>query len=346
MIFYDIESQNHFGTVHETETTESPHIEKLLNDENKRLCLVARSMWDLRRYDDLQMDAPHENSTFYIVPTSQVSCMSSLVFPITGGGTLDVKLYMKPAAESDQITILAFQHEPKGVVGSLILSAMDPNFTKGWQHLKITLIGTGVYNGFVTLMGIASESSVILIDSVRFIAPSYSEEFCQIYKQDEEDDTNETTIPTIVPETSSTTIPETPSTIFPETTTTIVAETPSTIVPETPTTIIPETTTTIVAETPSTIVPETPTTIFPETTTTIVTETPSTIVPETPSTFVPETPSTIVPEKSSTVVPETTSYIVPETTSTIVLETTSTIVPETTSTIVPETPSTTMPETP
>ncbi|XP_064073074.1 uncharacterized protein LOC135193636 [Vanessa tameamea] len=243
---------------------------------------VGRSMWDLRQYDDLPMDAPHENSTFYIAPTSEVSCMSSLIFPITGGGTLDVKLYMEPAAESDQITILAFQHEPKGVVGNLILSAMDPNFTRGWQHLKVTLIGSGVYNGFVTLMGIASESSVILIDSVRFIAPSYSEEFCQIYKQDEEDETNETTISTIVPETPSTIVPETPSTIVPETPSTIVPETPSTIVPETPSTIVPETR--------STIVPEPTSTIVPETTSTIVLETTSTIVPETTSTIVPETP--------------------------------------------------------
>ncbi|XP_046966607.1 mucosal addressin cell adhesion molecule 1-like [Vanessa cardui] len=233
---------------------------------------IGRSMWDLRRYDDLQLEAPHENSTLNVSPTSELSCMSSSVFPITGGGTLDIKLYMEPAAETDQIAVIAFQHEPIGVVGSIILSPLDPNFTSGWQQLKITLIGSHVYNGFVTFMGIASESSVIFIDSVRFIAPSLSEELCPMYKQDEEDDTNETTIPTTMPETTSPVESETFSTVVPETPSTIAPETPSTIAPETPSTIAPET--------PSTIAPETSSTIEPESTSTIVPEEPSTLTPE------------------------------------------------------------------
>nr|XP_026493303.1 A-agglutinin anchorage subunit-like [Vanessa tameamea] len=141
-------------------------------------------MWDLRRYDDLQMDAPHENSTFYIAPKSELSCMSSLTFPITGGGTLDINLYMEPTQDSDQITFLVFQSEPFGVITSYVLSALDSSLTRGWQIVKFSIGGSSVFNGFVTLMGVASESSVILIDSIRFIAPSHSEELCQIYEED------------------------------------------------------------------------------------------------------------------------------------------------------------------
>ncbi|XP_047532655.1 A-agglutinin anchorage subunit-like [Vanessa atalanta] len=144
-------------------------------------------MWDLRRYNDLPMNAPHENSTFYIAPKSTMSCMSSLIFPITGEGTVDINLYIDLITHLDQIVILVFQSMPNeldAVVASVVLSAADPNLARGWQTVKVTLVGLGAYNGYVTLMGVASESSVILIDSIRYIAPSHSEELCPIYEED------------------------------------------------------------------------------------------------------------------------------------------------------------------
>ncbi|XP_046966605.1 uncharacterized protein PB18E9.04c-like isoform X2 [Vanessa cardui] len=231
---------------------------------------VGRSMWDLRRYDDLPLDAPHENSTIYISPESELSCMSSTTFPITEGGTLDIKLYMEPTANSDQIIILVFQSEPLGVITSYVLSAMDSSLTRGWQVVKLPVGGPSVYDGFITLMGVASKSSVILIDSVRFIAPSLNEELCPIYKEDVEDYTTTKPYET-TPVTASTARPETPSDNYPNDTLTSSPKTTTDITTTTSlgtTTVTSPTSPDTSTETTSKTTLDTTTENFPHTTTT------------------------------------------------------------------------------
>ncbi|XP_046966606.1 cell wall protein DAN4-like [Vanessa cardui] len=289
-------------------------------------------MWDLGRYDDLKMDSPHENSTLYISPKSQLSCVTSLLFPIRAGGTLEVNLYLELNTHFDFIFVLVYRTMPNAndvVVAIVTLSAADFSLTRGWQTVRVSPFGFGVYNGYVTFMGIASESSVILIDSVRFIAPSLSEESCPIYKQDKEDDTNTTTISTIVP--------ETPSTIVAETTSNIVLASTTTFIPETVPTIVPETTSTIMPETPSDKYPNDISTNSPKTTTDITT----TASPETTKVATSTSGPDSTTETSSKTTLDTTTENFPHTTSTSSPDTTSETSLQTTTENDPETCSTT-----
>lgn len=112
------------------------------------------AMWEQRDYDEIGLWTPFERSVSFISPMNTVSCVSSHTFPMTAGGILEVNIYMDAAANSDHITVLANQEVQSGqdaVVGTISNTPQEQPFFPGWHTLRITLIGIGSYNGYVSI---------------------------------------------------------------------------------------------------------------------------------------------------------------------------------------------------
>ncbi|CAH2211536.1 jg662 [Pararge aegeria aegeria] len=143
--------------------------------------------WDVREYSMSSLDSPHRDSKVFITPRTTLSCISSFTFSITGSAILELNVYMAPTAKSDQIKLLVFQSLPganDATVGNAILSPKDINFVPGWQTMRLRLVGTGAREGYIALLGMASEKSVVLVDSFRYIASTFDIDSCIIYSHE------------------------------------------------------------------------------------------------------------------------------------------------------------------
>ncbi|KPJ16517.1 hypothetical protein RR48_08108 [Papilio machaon] len=156
-----------------------------LFSNEKGVCQGMR-MWQLGYYSSISLERPHPLSTTFISPEFLLSCVSSFTFPMSGLGTIEVNLYMDPVSNSDQISVVVHEVVPGStatVVGNRGISAMAPDFEKGWHSIRIPLTGSGTFDGYVSLMGMAASGSVVLIDSFRYIPPLYDEELCVLYTE-------------------------------------------------------------------------------------------------------------------------------------------------------------------
>lgn len=110
-------------------------------------------MWQLGYYSSIYLDSPHVLSNKFISPDYLLSCVSSFTFAMSGMGTVEVNLYMDPASNSDQISIVVHEVVPGStatVVGNRGISAMAPDFVVGWHSIRIPLIGSGTFQGYVS----------------------------------------------------------------------------------------------------------------------------------------------------------------------------------------------------
>ncbi|KAJ8718619.1 hypothetical protein PYW08_002856 [Mythimna loreyi] len=139
--------------------------------------------WIAGKYSDLDVTSPNERSNSFITPLSSLSCVSSFIFTMNFGGTIEVNTFVKATQLTDQITILVHMHpNVDTVVGQGSIIPLDQNFVAGWRNVTMTLIGPPTYEGFINIMGMASPNSTVLVDSLRYIPPSMDESECIIYE--------------------------------------------------------------------------------------------------------------------------------------------------------------------
>ncbi|KAG6448910.1 hypothetical protein O3G_MSEX005783 [Manduca sexta] len=167
--------------------------EELFN-KDLGVCANINLFWLQRSYASIDLQSPNEKSVSFITPQAALSCVSSFFFTMTGGGTVEVNIYMDGAENSDQITVFANQYVPNGndaVMGTISNTPLLAGFVRGWQSLRVTILGSATYTGYITLMGTASPDSIVLVDSFRYIPPGYDEERCVIYEEDKDPATTE-----------------------------------------------------------------------------------------------------------------------------------------------------------
>ncbi|CAH2227224.1 jg3559, partial [Pararge aegeria aegeria] len=267
------------------------------------------SSWDVGKYSTLSIDSPHRDSNIFITPRTTLSCISSFKFSVTGSATLELNVYMAPTAKSDQITVLVFQSLPganDATVGNAVLSPNDINFVPGWQTMRVRIVGIGTHEGYITLLGMASLTSVVLVDSFRYVAPTYDIDSCIIYPDEistiEIPTETSTIIPTTIPGTETSEIPTArPVTIV--TIPTSSTDEQNSEIPRQTVTIIPMTTERpLTTRNPTTFsIPETVTSEVPTTEPVITTPVKSSSTTVS-ATEIPTTrPVTNTPEKPSTV---------------------------------------------
>nr|XP_021181869.2 uncharacterized protein LOC110370405 [Helicoverpa armigera] len=168
----------------------------VLFNSDRGLC-TGFTQWDLNKYSTLPIEQPSSESLKFITPQAEISCISSFPFEVTAGGIVEVNVYMESGSNSDQIAVLVSKIEDEAndvVIGSSVLTPLDGTYTDGWQSLKIQLLGVGTFKAYVSFLGLASEDSIVLVDSFRYISPSIARDECKIY----EDDIFETTTSTPV----------------------------------------------------------------------------------------------------------------------------------------------------
>lgn len=111
------------------------------------------SPWNVRRYSEIGIENPYHENVSFVIATSSLSCGSTFEFTMAGGGTVEFNVYMESNYMTNDISVMARQAVPGGhdvAVGSVFISASDPNFVNGWQSVKMVLIGTGTYQGYVS----------------------------------------------------------------------------------------------------------------------------------------------------------------------------------------------------
>ncbi|KAH9629762.1 hypothetical protein HF086_009889 [Spodoptera exigua] len=109
-----------------------------------------------------------------------MSCASSFLFTLNAGGTVEVNLYMEPTDVNDHIQILVQQEISVGedyITGMKFLNSVN-----GWYTAQITLAGPDVYQGYISIIGMAAQNSKVIVDSFRYIPPGTNEDVCWIYE--------------------------------------------------------------------------------------------------------------------------------------------------------------------
>ncbi|CAH0588162.1 unnamed protein product [Chrysodeixis includens] len=155
--------------------------------KSERGFCTSFTKWNLGSYSSSPIDAPSAFSQQFISPNADISCVSSVAFDAVSDGIVEVNVYMESAADFDQVTVLVNKIEDENhdvVTGSTLLTPTRDDYVDGWHTLKISLLGHGSYKGYISFLGLASEDSVVIIDSFRYIPPSSSSEKCKIYEDD------------------------------------------------------------------------------------------------------------------------------------------------------------------
>lgn len=122
--------------------------------KSERGFCTSFSKWNLGSYSSLPIGPPSAFSQQFISPKPDISCVSSVAFDAVTDGIVEVNVYMKSAAESDQITVLVNKIEDENhdvVTGSTLLTPLHDDYVDGWHTLKITLFGHGSYKGYVSM---------------------------------------------------------------------------------------------------------------------------------------------------------------------------------------------------
>lgn len=117
------------------------------------VCRNGMSLWELGTYNTSNVTGHHELSSTFISPLESLSCVSSFLFSMTNGGTVEVTIYMESYSLSDHISVLAnqfFDDDDDRVLGSAGNSPLDVNFVGGWHTLVVPLSSAGRSNGYVS----------------------------------------------------------------------------------------------------------------------------------------------------------------------------------------------------
>ncbi|CAH2207553.1 jg446, partial [Pararge aegeria aegeria] len=198
----------------------------------------SQLMWTIGRYSTLNIQSPHPRSTSFATVQPTWTCMTTFNFMITRGATLEVTGYLLSRNDTDVVWVEVRQYVVGGSDVQVGLGGFTPtqsSLVPSWRTLRIVIPGTGRFEGYIKLWGRASARSVLLIDSLRYIAPSYDKDLCLPYK-----------VPTTTTSTTTTTTRAPTTTTKTTTTTTTTTELPTTITTEklTTTTATPSTTVT------------------------------------------------------------------------------------------------------
>ncbi|CAH0687692.1 unnamed protein product [Spodoptera exigua] len=160
------------------------------------------SKWDLYNYITVPVNHPSEESFQFIAPQSSISCISSFSFNAEAGGVVEVNVYMDSKTNTDQIAVLVNKIADDNtdvVIGSTVLTPLNDNYADGWHVLRVTLSGNGKFNVFISFLGLGSAKSIVLVDSFRYISPTFSKEECQIYEDEKFETTTTVPITTVAP---------------------------------------------------------------------------------------------------------------------------------------------------
>ncbi|XP_063834223.1 uncharacterized protein LOC135083415 [Ostrinia nubilalis] len=136
--------------------------------------------WTLQNYSSLGLESPHPLSTSFISPLTLPSCIATTKFFVKTG-TLEIIVFFESAEESgDRITIMV-----NGGIGVIIAylsySPRSANFVSGWNTLRININLPDEVAVDILLTGSAAESSIVLVDSFRYIPLTMDEKMCVIY---------------------------------------------------------------------------------------------------------------------------------------------------------------------
>ncbi|XP_052758724.1 mucin-22-like [Galleria mellonella] len=269
--------------------------------------------WNYGKYSQINIESQHENSLSFISPPSVsigFACVLTPTFRMAAAGVLQFNVFSQITISTDLITIVAYEGESgttdRNIVGQVSISS-NAGLNRGWNIINVTLDGSESFNGYVSFVGRASLSSILLVDSFRYIPAEYTtdSDYCEIYEDGASDTTTTDTTTTNTTTTETTTISTTTTEISWTETTTTDSTTTTTETPRTETTTGTTTTETTTISTTTTEIPWTETTTTDSTTTvTTTTETPQTETTTTESTTVDTTTTTITQTETTTVTQE------------------------------------------
>ncbi|KAM3959909.1 uncharacterized protein ACR2FA_006051 [Aphomia sociella] len=182
------------NTTPESTTTEEPELaekgcisydfEDGLNTfiTDHEVCSDSESFgnWTLGLYDSISIPQPHPHSNSFITPavTSPLSaCISSLVFGMEAGGTVEVNVYIQPEDASNIINAFIIGPFAK----TSVLASVTARYSTGWTTIQLNVPVTCTSCSIV-LMGTVDDNITLLVDSFRYIPPLSNGNHCDIYE--------------------------------------------------------------------------------------------------------------------------------------------------------------------
>lgn len=109
--------------------------------------------WILGEYRNLGLTRPNDLSTKFIRPTPSMhmSCSTSFFFTMHSSGTLEFNIYMDSEFSNDQIQIIVFEMLPGSSVTIAAIAFVSSQTIKGWDTVKIPLVGATTFEGYVSI---------------------------------------------------------------------------------------------------------------------------------------------------------------------------------------------------
>lgn len=101
------------------------------------------SQWDIGRFEDTDLKYD-EQSTLFIFPQEELSCVKSFMFPLAPGGLIEVNIYMETTVDSDLVQVMLMEYVQDGFdvfVGQAINSPAQDTYVAGWHTLTVTVFG-------------------------------------------------------------------------------------------------------------------------------------------------------------------------------------------------------------
>ncbi|XP_035447393.2 uncharacterized protein LOC118274121 [Spodoptera frugiperda] len=148
-------------------------------EENFDILLSCSNLhpWILGEYSNLNLNSPNERSTKFITPLPNPSCWSSFPFIMSQNGRIEIKIYMDSENGGANLNIIIFNDSDGSAAGF----GSANSGIKGWQTINVQLMISTNIKGYISIMGMASAGSTLLVDSFRYIPPGMDESLCQIY---------------------------------------------------------------------------------------------------------------------------------------------------------------------
>ncbi|PZC83996.1 hypothetical protein B5X24_HaOG206342 [Helicoverpa armigera] len=116
---------------------------------------MEHETWKVGTYDNINLSGQDERSSTFITPSDTFTCASTMKFPMTNGGRVEVRIYMDSVANTDQITVLANEFVEGGVhstVGSAGNSPLADNYVNGWHTLVADVGSSGTSLCYVSCL--------------------------------------------------------------------------------------------------------------------------------------------------------------------------------------------------
>lgn len=123
------------------------------NFDTSNILCSGYSSWHLGNYYSLGIGTIDDDSKTFISPNTTSSCISSFVFTMMPGGTVEVNVFMESVSDLDYIIVLAKKRVPNGVdtvAGFQLYYGTNSNFVEGWNVLKVSVTDFSTFNGYVS----------------------------------------------------------------------------------------------------------------------------------------------------------------------------------------------------